>query len=256
MKKDIILETKNLCFAYQGADKHLLENISFSVKENEFIAILWPSWVGKSTLLDLIAWLRTPNSWEIIFRGKSVSDNQDALDLHTRHNVWIIFQNYWLFPWLTVEKHILFWLLNTNNTKAQKKLLVENVLEKIWLSHVKNSYPHELSWWMQQRLAVGSILANDSPCLLMDEPFSAIDIVTRHNMQKFLLEIQKKFNKTVIFITHQIDEALLLADRILLLWWKPTDFIHEITIKESHPRDLHTTRFMNLRKEIHNWLMF
>lgn len=233
---------------------YILSNISVSIQENEFVGIMWPSGVGKSTFLDLLAWLLIPDSWTIMFRWRPVSDSKHDLDLHTRNNVWIIFQNYGLFPWLTVKWHIDFGLLNTKKSTAEKDFIATDVLQKIWLSSYKEYYPHQLSWGMQQRLAVGSILANDSPCLLMDEPFSAVDIVTIHNMQSFLLEVHHKFKKTIIFVTHQIDEALLLSNRILLFGWVPWKITHEIVIEDTYPRNLHNQKYITYRKDIHDYL--
>lgn len=249
-----LLEVRDLAFVHANQPEYTLAGISLSIQESEFIGVLWPSWIGKSTFLDLLAWLLMPTTGKILFQGKLVSDTQHELDLHTRHNVGIVFQNYGLFPWLTVRGHIDFGLLNTQKSAAEKKAIAQEVLHNIWLADYQHYFPHQLSGGMQQRLAVGSILANDSPCLLMDEPFSAIDIVTRHAMQSFLLSMHQKFRKTTVFVTHQIDEALLLSDRILIFGGKPWTIMHELVLKEAHPRDIHTTTYTQYRRDIYHHL--
>lgn len=249
-----ILETRNLCFRHKNSNSDQIYNISLTIYEKEFISIIGPSWVGKSTLLDLLAWLETPTTGQVLFRWQSISHSQEKLDLHTRNNVWILFQNYGLFPWLNVKQHLEFWLANIQKRKIEKENIINEVLDKIWLLPYKTYYPHQLSWWMQQRLATGSILANNSPILLMDEPFSAIDVITRHTMQDFLKKVYHDFEKTIILVTHQIDEALLLSDRIFIMWWKPWSIIDIINLSWTSQRDIHSEKYRKLYKHIYNQL--
>lgn len=249
-----IISTHNLSFGYDPQTP-VLDNICVDIAHHEFVAIMWPSGVGKSTFIDLLAGLYAPTSGQVLFDNEVISNHHRSLDLHTRQNVGIIFQNYGLFPWLTVREHLEFGLLNSDHDSTTKYKKITHVLSKIWLSDVSDHYPHQLSWGMKQRLSVWSVLVWDSPCLLMDEPFSAIDVVTRYQMQEFLLDIHQEFDKTIIMITHQVDEALLLADRVLIFGWKPASIMSEITISiPQSSRDLHHPELMHISKQIYQWL--
>ena len=250
-----ILECRQISYRHDNSSDMQLHKIDLIIFENDFVSIVWPSWIGKSTLLDLIAGIKEPNQWEILFQNNIIHKTPQHLDLHSRKNVGIIFQNYGLFPRLNVQQHIEFWLNDTSKDKDTKEETIWDILLNIWLENYRKYYPHELSWWMQQRLAVWSIIANDSPCLLMDEPFSAVDIVLRKQMQDFITHIYRVYNKTIIFVTHQIEEAILLSNKIIVLWGKPTTIIETIDLPKWETRDLYDQRYINLQKHIVNLIM-
>jgi len=249
--KGTLLTWKNLSFARPETTKNILGNLSFSIQEWEILAVMGPSWVGKSTFLELIAGLHQPTAWTLAYKGEIISSSKEKRDQHSRENIGIVFQSDAVFPWLTVKKHILFGMANKDRTKQEKEEKCAEILSHIGLEKSSFLYPHQLSGGMKQRLSVGMVLANDAPCLLMDEPFSALDIATRKQMQDFLLSIHKKYNKTIVFITHQVDEALMMADRILLMKWSGHSWREEISISmKQEERESDTQIVSDYRKKL------
>ncbi len=205
-----------------------LNKFSLSVKEGEFIAVVGPSGCGKSTLLDIIAGLTKPRSGNINISGKRVS----GPDLDRG----FVMQGYALFPWRTVLKNVEFGLELKHIPRKSRAGIAKKYINLVGLEKFENRYPYELSGGMKQRVAIARALAYDPEVLLMDEPFAAVDAQTRENLQDELIRIVEKTNKTVIFVTHSIDEAVLLADRVVVMTGNPGRVKEIVDIDLPKPR--------------------
>ena len=205
-----------------GPATRALEKTDLTVEDNDFIAILGPSGCGKSTLLRIVAGLETPSTGRVLLDGAPVSRPGPDRGM--------VFQSYTLFPWLTVRDNIRFGALATD-AKA------DDLIGKVGLRGFENHYPKMLSGGMQQRTALARALANDPKILLLDEPFGALDSQTRRTMQKLLLRVWEHDHKTVAFVTHDIDEAILLGDRVIVMTARPGRVKADIAIEIPRPRD-------------------
>lgn len=215
-----VLEIKDVSFSYEK-NKKLIENLSFSVVKNEFISIVGSSGCGKSTIIKLISGINQKTSGEIIGKKTAYMPQKDLL-----------------LPWRTVLENIILPVeLNKKDLVEGRKKAYE-YLEKLNLKEYANKYPYELSGGMKQRVSFIRTLLTEADILLLDEPFSALDAITKENLQKWLLEVLKNFNKSVIFITHDINEALFLSNRILVCEDKPLSHLKEYIISEEMKKDL------------------
>lgn len=196
-----------------GEEFTALQNINLEIQEGEFMAIVGPSGCGKSTLLDLLGGLSKPSSGQILLDGQPISG--PGLDRG------IVFQQYALFPWKTAQENIEFGLEAKGIPKKERAERTQHFLELVGLSGFDHRYPHELSGGMKQRVAIARSLAYDPDVLLMDEPFAALDAQTRETLQLELLHIWEKTKKTIIFITHGIDEAVYLGQRVAVMTSRP-----------------------------------
>ena len=206
-----------------------LKDVSFHVKEGEFVCIVGPSGCGKTTLLKLIAGLLEPSSGHILF-------NQDSQDGISRSA--LVFQEHGLFPWMTVLGNVAFGLEMRGKGRKERWDLSRPFIEKVGLSGFVNNYPHELSVGMRQRVGIARAFVADPQILLMDEPFGSLDAQTKLILQEELLKIWRENQKCVIYITHDIEEALFLGDRVLVMTARPGHIREEIPIPFSRPRDL------------------
>jgi len=204
-----------------GAPTQALERTDLVVEDNDFIAILGPSGCGKSTLLRIVAGLDVPSSGNVVLDGEPVSRPGPDRGM--------VFQSYTLFPWLTVRQNILF------GERATPEV-ADRLLARVGLGGFENHYPKMLSGGMQQRTALARALANDPKILLLDEPFGALDNQTRSLMQELLLGIWEADRKTVLFVTHDIDEAIFMANRVAVLSARPGHIKAEVRIDLPHPR--------------------
>lgn len=220
------LEVRSLCkiFGTHAA----LDSISFEVRRREFLCVLGASGCGKSTLIRIIAGLDSPSSGEILLDGVPVAGAGPDRGM--------VFQGYTLFPWLTVKKNVMFGLQMTGKSSFDAESEAREWVALVGLSKFENSYPHELSGGMKQRVAIARALANRPRILLMDEPFGALDAQTRAQMQHYLLEIWKNIDVTILFITHDLDEAVYLSDRILVLGANPSRVLEVIENPVPRPR--------------------
>ncbi len=231
--KQAVLEIRDVRISFlPGRQKEIVavENISFSVAENEFVSIIGPSGCGKSTLLRAVAGLEPTNSGECRVDGKP-TDRPGA-------DRGMVFQTYTLFPWLTVRENIRFPLKKRTLSNAEKDELVEQYLHLIGLDGFGSAYPNQLSGGMRQRAAIARALVYQPRILLMDEPFGALDAQTRMLMQELLLEVWENQRSTVLFVTHDVEEAILLSDRIMVMSARPGRIQSEIEIKLPRPRSL------------------
>jgi len=219
-----------------------LDHISFEVDDKEFVCILGPSGCGKTTLLRLIAGLDTGRSGSVVLDGEEMRGPSPKIGF--------VFQEYSLFPWRNVRDNIAFGLEMQKKPRDERYRIAEQYLKLVGLTQFANSFPSELSGGMRQRVAVARALALDPVILLMDEPFGALDAQTRNMLQKELLEIWEKTRKTIIFITHSVDEAVYLSDRIFVLSPRPGRVCRVVQIDLPRPRDRTSVEFATLRRDI------
>ncbi|MGG3927152.1 ABC transporter ATP-binding protein [Metabacillus fastidiosus] len=223
-----------------------LKNVHFSVKTGEFLSLVGPSGCGKSTLLDLLGGLTKPTSGRILLDGKTIDG--PGLDRG------IVFQQYALFPWKTAKGNIEFGLESKGVPKKERTEIARHFLSLVGLSGFENRYPHELSGGMKQRVAIARSLAFNPEVLLMDEPFAALDAQTRETLQTELLQIWEKTKKTIIFITHGIDEAVYLGQRVAVMTSRPgtiKQIINNQVHSNSEEEDLRSTaEFARTRHQI------
>ena len=205
-----------------------LKSINLDIRRGEFVCLLGPSGCGKSTLLNAIAGFMPPTTGRIAVDGQAVAAPGPDRGM--------VFQEYALFPWMTVEKNIAFGLEIQKTPKLQIREKVSALLAKLQLTEFRDRYPRDLSGGMRQRVAIARVLALDAPILLMDEPFGALDAQTRAKMQSHLIDIWKNIDITVLFITHDLDEAIFLADRILVLKAHPGEVQELIEVPVPRPR--------------------
>ena len=239
------IEIKNICKSFEGKNKNLsvLKDINLTINDGELICLLGPSGCGKTTLLRLIAGLEQPSSGEIIANGEVVKKPSGDRA--------VIFQQYSLFPWLTVLQNVTFGLeMTKKGTKEENIAAAERYLESVGLIDFKDSYPHELSGGMKQRVAIIRSLLNHSPILLMDEPFSAVDMQTRHKLQEQLIGVWKRFKNTIVFVTHDVDEAVYLADKIVIMDKNPGKIANIINVDIERPRKRESEEFIALQESI------
>ncbi|MCQ2971168.1 NitT/TauT family transport system ATP-binding protein [Methanobrevibacter gottschalkii] len=221
----------------------VLENINLTIDDGELVCLLGPSGCGKTTLLRLIAGLDTPTSGEIVANGEVVKKPSGDRA--------VIFQQYSLFPWLTVLQNVTFGLEMTKpGSKEENIAAAERYLTSVGLIDFKDSYPHELSGGMKQRVAIIRSLLNHSPILLMDEPFSALDMQNRHSLQEQLIGVWKRFENTIVFVTHDVDEAIYLADKIVILDKNPGRIANIVEVDLERPRKRESQEFLALQESI------
>ncbi len=227
------LSIRNVTKVFQAASRGAapttaLQPTSLEVADNDFITVLGPSGCGKSTLLRLVAGLETPTGGEILLDGQRVQG--PGADRG------VVFQSYTLFPWLTVRQNICFGLREKGVPAAEQKEISEHFIASVGLKGFEQHFPKQLSGGMQQRVAIARALANDPKILLLDEPFGALDNQTRVVMQELLLGIWEQHRKTVIFITHDIDESIFMASRVAVFSARPGRIKADIPVNLPHPR--------------------
>lgn len=222
-----------------------LNGVNLQIKENTFVCIVGPSGCGKTTLLNILAGLETPTSGEVYVDGKTI-DGPDS-------ERGVIFQQYALFPWLTVEKNIQFGLKCKKLPKQEIKQISDHYIDMVGLNDFKDSFPKELSGGMKQRVAVARAYAMNPKLLLMDEPFGALDAQTRTQLQSELLNMWEKEHKTCFFITHDVEEAVLLAQQVIIMSARPGRIKEIVDIDIPYPRTQKTKldkKFTDYKNEI------
>lgn len=223
-------------------DLLVLDDISFEVKKGEFLCIVGPTGCGKTTFLNSLTKLYQPTSGEILI-------NNEPVDLN-KHSVAYIFQEYSTMPWLTVEENVRFGLEIKHTAKEIVDQKVNEYLDIVGLTKYRNYYPDQLSASMLQRVVIARAFATEPELLLMDEPYGQLDIELRFKLEDELLNLWKRNGTTVIFITHNIEEAVYLGERILVLTNKPTKIKKEIMDDLPRPRDIASEAFVSLRNEV------
>jgi NitT/TauT family transport system ATP-binding protein len=229
-QREVILEVRNLGkhFDAQQGQVTALRDINFKTHRREFVCVIGPSGCGKSTLIRILAGLESPSSGEVLLDNKPVTEPGPDRGM--------VFQGYTLFPWLTVKRNVMFGLEMQGLNRVTAESEAMNWIELVGLEKFADAYPHQLSGGMKQRVAIARALANKPRILLMDEPFGALDAQTRCRMQANLLEIWRNIDITVLFITHDLDEAIYLADRILVLKANPGEVHEMIEVPVPRPR--------------------
>lgn len=238
------IEVKGLSkhFHIKKESVHALDDINFTVDKGQLVCVLGPSGCGKSTLLRAICGLDTD------FEGSVQIDGENVTGPDKKRGM--VFQEHRLFPWLTVEQNVGFALNGV--AKDKKAELVQQHIDLVGLTGFEKSYPRQLSGGMAQRGGIARALVNDPELLLLDEPFGALDTFTKMTMQKELKQIRKKSNTTMVMVTHDIDEAVFLADKIIVMSPRPGKIVKVIDVELADPRDRNSLEFLQIRKEVYN----
>lgn len=242
-----VLEVSSLCKTFQGGKSatEVLDGVSLDVAEGEFVSLVGPSGSGKSTLFHLIGGLTKPDAGRIVLRGREITGS--------RGHIAYVPQQPALFPWRTIEENVILAQEIAGVSKKEAKASAREWLAKAGLQGYEHAYPHMLSGGMQQRASFLRGLLSPQELMALDEPFSALDALTRSDMQHWLLAMWEKNRRSVLMITHSIEEALLLSDRILVLSGRPARVLHEIKVPFPRPRRGDITedpQFLALRREM------
>ena len=239
------IELRSISLQYQSAENPVtaLRDVSFSVEPTEFLCVVGQSGCGKTTMLNIVAGFLKPTQGEILISGKTVTGK--GLDRG------IVFQDFaQLFPWRTAQRNIEFGLEMKGIAKEEREEIALRFLRLVNLEKFARSYPHELSGGMQQRVAIARALAYNPAVLLMDEPFAALDALTREEMQRFLVDVWRETKKTVVYVTHNVAEAVYLADRVIVFSPHPGTVKAQVKITLPRPRDTLSVEFLEYQKEI------
>jgi len=239
------IELRNITFEYETADgsRTALQDVSFSVDSSEFLCVVGQSGCGKTTLLNLVAGFLKPTKGEILIGGRPVTGK--GLDRG------IVFQDFaQLFPWRTAQRNVEFGLEMKGIPREERAKIALQFLRLVNLEKFARSYPHELSGGMQQRGAIARALAYNPAILLMDEPFAALDALTREEMQRLLVDVWRETRKTVVYVTHNVAEAVYLGDWIVVLTPHPGTVKAQVRIEMPRPRDPLSVEFLEYQKEV------
>lgn len=242
-----MLQIRNLSKTFNNAVEEIavIRDVSFEIGDNQFVAIVGPSGCGKTTILKIISGLLEATDGKVVFDNLIVSGPGRDRGL--------VFQNFNLFPWLTVKDNIKFGLDVNNVDPKEKDKIIKHYLQVTNLVDFADFYPKNLSGGMQQRVAIARTIANSPKILLMDEPFGSLDSQTRSSMQEFLTKLWESEPKTILFVTHDVEEAIFLANKVILLTKRPAKIIKEYHINFQRPRNRNlkfSEQFLNLKREI------
>ena len=234
-------------FSTSAQEVVALRDIQLEIPPGQFVCLLGPSGCGKSTLLNAIAGFSLPTSGHISVGKQQVTGPGPDRGM--------VFQEYALFPWMTVSQNIAFGLEIKGVDKVEIQRQVARLLEVLKLSEFKDRYPKDLSGGMRQRVAIARVLALDSPVMLMDEPFGALDALTRRSLQDELLRIWSELRKTIVFVTHSIEESIYLADRIVVMTYRPGTIKRDIMVDLPRSRDPSSAAFNELKRSLAEMVM-
>ena len=239
------IDVRDVSLVYEtpGGTVSAVENVNFNLEESEFLCLVGPSGCGKSTMLNIIAGFLTPSQGEIQIGGKAISGQ--GLDRG------VVFQDFaQLFPWRTALGNVSFGLEMKGVSKPERERIALEQLELVGLEKFARYYPHHFSGGMQQRVAIARALAYNPSVLLMDEPFAALDALTRDEMQRLLADVWRETRKTVIYVTHNVSEAVYLADRVIVMTAHPGQVKTEVPITLPRPRDPLSIEFLNCQRRL------
>jgi NitT/TauT family transport system ATP-binding protein len=240
-----MLEIRHLSKSY--GDTHAIGDLEFTIGEREFVCVVGPSGCGKTTLLKCMSGLLEPTSGEVVLNGTTVTQPPEEMAL--------VFQEYnrSLMPWMSVRKNVALPL--RRKSKAERSKLVDEAVEAVGLTKFIDRYPWQLSGGMQQRVAIARALAYQPQILLMDEPFASVDAQTRADLEDLILEVRERYDVTIVFVTHDIDESVYLSDRIVVLTPSPTTVKEILDVGLPRPRDQVETKelpeFAHLRAHVY-----
>ena len=239
-----ILDLRNVGKVYELNDQRIeaLRDANLVVEKGEFVCLIGASGCGKSTLLRIVAGFEPPSAGEALMWDKPISGPAPDRGM--------VFQDYGLFPWLSVRQNIGFGPASRGLPKAELRALVDRFVDMVGLTRFADAYPHQLSGGMKQRVAIARVLANDAEMVLMDEPFGALDAMTRERLQDELLDIWQRTKLTVLFVTHSIEEAIFLADRVVVMEPGPGRIASEHRIELPRPRDVSSPEFNAVRRDL------
>lgn len=245
--RPVILEAKKLTqvFKHGKEQRTILNQLDLKIHKREFVCVIGPSGCGKSTLSRVVAGLDPYHSGEILVDGQAITGTSSERGM--------VFQGYTLFPWKTVKQNVMFGPLMKGISTTRAEEMAREWINIIGLEKYENQYPHQLTGGMKQRVAIARALVNEPKILLMDEPFGALDPHTRQKMQRHLMDLWQNIDITIIFVTHDIDEAILLADRIVALKANPGEIKEIIEVDLPHPRGtelMNTPEFQRLRNKV------
>ncbi|NVO00578.1 MAG: ABC transporter ATP-binding protein [Geobacteraceae bacterium] len=243
----ISINSVSKVFTGKDASVQALQDINLTINKGEFVCLLGPSGCGKSTLLNAVAGFALPTSGEILLKGRKVTEPGPDRG--------VVFQEYAIFPWMTVAKNIAFGLEIKGVSAKEVEERVVMLMETLKLSEFRDRFPKDLSGGMRQRVAIARLLAIDSPVMLMDEPFGALDALTRRTLQDELLRIWRESGKTILFVTHSIEESLYLASRIVVMTYRPGRIKRNQLVEMPYPRDPAGTEFNRLKRELGELVM-
>ena len=237
-----IVEIKGVSKVYKLQDQtiHALSDANISIHKGEFVCLIGASGCGKSTLLRIIAGFEQPSFGHALMWGKPIASPDPTRGM--------VFQDYALFPWLSVRDNIGFGPTARGLSGAEVKATVDKFIDLVGLARFANAYPHQLSGGMKQRVAIARVLANDAELVLMDEPFGALDAMTRERLQDELLEIWQRTHLTVVFVTHSIEEAIFLANRVVVMTPSPGRIESDNALDLPRPRDVASPEFNAVRR--------
>jgi NitT/TauT family transport system ATP-binding protein len=241
----LVIRDVGKIFKTKSGDTTALEKTSFTVEDGEFVTILGPSGCGKSTILRIVAGLEESNSGQVLLDGQEINGPGPDRGM--------VFQSYTLYPWLNVQENITFGLKLKGVAKKERDDLARHYLQVIGLEGFEKHYPIQLSGGMKQRVAIARALANDPEILLMDEPFGALDAQTRNIMQEVLLKVWEESKKTILFITHDVEESIFLADSVYVMTARPGRLKKKIPITLERPREFSvksTAKFVHYKEEL------
>ena len=240
IKTKLSIERVSMGFSVNGKTLQVLESISLEAREGEFVCILGPSGCGKTTLLNIVSGFLQPTSGEVRIDGEPVR-GPDPRRI-------FVFQERGVFPWLNVEGNIAFGLFHLPREERRRR--IARYIELVGLEGFEHAYPHELSGGMKQRLEVARALAVNPDVLFLDEPFGSVDSITRLVMRRELLRLWEAERKTILFVTHDIEESVQLADRVVVMSARPARIRRIVEIDIPHPRDISSPRYLELRDGI------
>jgi len=247
MNPHILIDGVGKVFHTAGRDMVALQGIDLAIPQGQFVCLLGPSGCGKSTLLNAVAGFAPPTAGTITAGGRLVTGPGPERGM--------VFQEYALFPWMTVADNIGFGLRIQGKGEAATGARVDELLAMLSLADFRHRYPKDLSGGMRQRVAIARVLALDSPIMLMDEPFGALDALTRRNLQDELLRLWAALNKTILFVTHSIEEAIYLADRIVVMTYRPGTIKRDLLVDLPRLRDPADASFNALKRELGQLVM-
>ncbi|WP_343581702.1 ABC transporter ATP-binding protein [Acinetobacter sp.] len=245
--RPVMLETKQLTqiFRHGTSERTVLNQIDLRIHKREFVCVIGPSGCGKSTLSRVVAGLDDYHSGEVLVEGQKIKGPSSERGM--------VFQGYTLFPWKTVKENVMFGPLMKGISQTRAEEMAREWISIIGLEKYENQFPHELSGGMKQRVAIARALVNEPKILLMDEPFGALDPYTRQKMQKHLMDLWQNIDITILFVTHDMDEAILLADRIVALKANPGEIKEIIEVNLPRPRTMElmqSPEFKQLRERV------
>jgi NitT/TauT family transport system ATP-binding protein len=229
-------------FVVGDGEVEALGRIDLTIDEAQFVCLIGASGCGKSTLLRIVAGFEEPTAGDVAVAGKPITGPGSDRGM--------VFQDYALFPWMTVKQNIGFGPRQRELPRREVEAIADEFVRLVGLEHAANRYPNQLSGGMKQRVAIARVLANNASTLLMDEPFGALDALTREQLQHELLQIWARTHVTILFVTHSVEEAALLADRVLVMSAGPGRIESDITIDLPRPRDVSSPEFNAVRRDL------